>query len=189
MKTFKQLREALDKDNPEAAALKPRAQGEQDFVDAHTKNITDYPVKNADNSKISSADHHPENGDRSPVQQGSSKLADKSGFKGSKTPLTRADKTQGDFKPIRNSLSSVTSMKESLFVNQPMISESEEDTIFIELMNGDSIEINEDTWDAVHEVFGQLNTGNREVFRAAINENADSFEKILEFVIETLGDE
>ena len=189
MKTFKQLREALDKANPEAEALRPRAQGEQEFVDTHTKNITDYPVKGSNSPKMSTAEHQPENGDRSPIQQGTSKLADKSGFKGSRTPLTRADQTQGDSKPVRNSPSAVRSMKESAFVNQPVISESDEDTISIDLLNGDSIEINEDTWNAVHEVFDQLNTGNREVFRSAINESADSFEKILDFVIETLGDE
>jgi len=48
MKTFKQLREAIAKEeNPEAKALRPRAQGEQDFYDAHTRNVTDYPVKGA----------------------------------------------------------------------------------------------------------------------------------------------
>jgi hypothetical protein len=43
MKTFKQLREAIDKANPEAAELKPRAQGEIDFMDAHTKSDKEYP--------------------------------------------------------------------------------------------------------------------------------------------------
>jgi hypothetical protein len=199
MKTFKQLREAtaVKKDeNPEAAALKPRAQGEQDFVDAHTVDSTDYPVKgtsaklNADSATKTM--HQPANGDRAPLKQGTSDLKDQSGFKGSKTPLTRADKTQGDMKPVKTAASSVTipAFQESVFVNVPTISESDEDSIFIELLNGDTVEINEDTYNAIVDVFEQLNTGNREMFRAAINENADTFEQILDFVVETLqGDE
>jgi hypothetical protein len=189
MKTFKQLREALKKEeNPEAKELRPRAQGEQDFYDAHTREVTDYPAasKGGDTSKTV---HQPGNGDRAPIQQGTSKLADKSGFKGNKTPLTRADKTQGDMKPLRTSPSAVQGFKESAFVNKPVISEEEEDVITIELMNGDLIEINEDTYVAIHQVFEQLNTGNREVFRAAVNESADSFERILEFVVDSLGEE
>ena len=187
MKTFKQLREALDKVNPEAAALKPRAKGEQEFADAHTKTITDYPVKSPDNSKMSSGDHHPENGDRSPIQQGTSKLADKSGFKGSKTPLTRADKTQGDFKPVKTSPSAVRS--ESAFINKPIISESDEDVMDIELMNGDTIEINADIYNSIHEVFDKLSTGNQAVFKSAVNESIDSFEHILDFVAEIMSEE
>jgi len=199
MKTFKQLREATavkKDDNPEAAALKPRAQGEQDFVDAHTVDSTDYPVKgtsaklNADSATKTM--HQPANGDRAPLKQGTSDLKDQSGFKGNKTPLTRADKTQGDMKPVKTAASSVTipAFQESVFVNVPMISESDEDSIFIELLNGDTVEINEDTYNAIVDVFEQLNTGNREMFRAAINENADTFEQILDFVVETLqGDE
>jgi len=199
MKTFKQLREATavkKDDNPEAAALKPRAQGEQDFVDAHTVDSTDYPVKgtsaklNADSATKTM--HQPANGDRAPLKQGTSDLKDQSGFKGNKTPLTRADKTQGDMKPVKTAASSVTipAFQESVFVNVPMISESDEDSIFIELLNGDTVEINEDTYNSIVDVFEQLNTGNREMFRAAINENADTFEQILDFVVETLqGDE
>jgi hypothetical protein len=188
MKTFRQLREALDKANPEAAGLKPRAQGEQEFADAHTRQTTDYPVSSK-GGDTKQAEHQPENGDRSPIKQGTSDLKDQSGFKGSKTPLTRADKTQGDMKPVRQSPSSVQAFKESLFVNQPVISESDEDIVYIDLLNGDAIEINQDTWDALHQVYENLNTGNREVFRAAVNESADSFEKILDFVVESLGDE
>lgn len=188
MKTFRQLREALDKANPEAAGLKPRAQGEQEFADAHTRQTTDYPVSSK-GGETKQAEHQPENGDRSPIKQGTSDLKDQSGFKGSKTPLTRADKTQGDMKPVRQSPSSVQAFKESLFVNQPVISESDEDIVYIDLLNGDAIEINQDTWDALHQVYENLNTGNREVFRAAVNESADSFEKILDFVVESLGDE
>lgn len=190
MKTFKQLREALkSEENPEAKALRPRAQGEVDFYDAHTREVTDYPVKSAGAEDKGQAEHQPNSGDRAPIQQGTSKLNDKSGFKGNKTPLTRADKTQGDMKPVRNSPSAVQGFKESAFVNKPVISEEDEDTITIELLNGDLIEINEDTYVAIHQVFEQLNTGNREVFRAAINESADSFERILEFVVNSLGEE
>ena len=103
MKTFKQLREAIDPANKaapdERKALKPRAKGEQDFYNQHTKTVTDYPVSGKGGT-TTEAEHQPENGDRGPIQQGTSKLADKSGFKGSKTPLTRADKTQGDMKPV-----------------------------------------------------------------------------------------
>ena len=190
MKTFKQLREALkSEENPEAKALRPRAQGELDFYDAHTREVTDYPVKGAGAEDKGQAEHQPNNGDRAPIQQGTSKLNDKSGFKGNKTPMTRADKTQGDMKPLRASPSAVQAFRESAFVNKPVISEEDEDTITIELLNGDLIEINEDTYVAIHQVFEQLNTGNREVFRAAVNESADSFERILDFVVDSLGEE
>jgi hypothetical protein len=197
MKTFKQLREATARaENPEAAALKPRAQGEQDFVDAHSVDSKDYPVKgtsdklNADNT--TKTKHQPGNGDRSPMKQGTSDLKDQSGFKGNKTPLTRADKVQGDMKPVKTAASSVTipAFQESVFVNTPMISESDEDAIVVELLNGDTIEINEDVYNAIVDVFEQLNTGNRAMFKSAVNENADTFEHVMDFVFETLqGDE
>ena len=197
MKTFKQLREATARaENPEAAALKSRAQGEQDFVDAHSVDSKDYPVKgtsdklNAGGAKKTL--HQPGNGDRSPMKQGTSDLKDQSGFKGSKTPLTRADKTQGDMKPVKTAASSVTipAFQESVFVNTPMISESDEDAIIVELLNGDTIEINEDVYNAIVDVFEQLNTGNRAMFKSAVNENADTFEHVMDFVFETLqGDE
>jgi len=188
MKTFKQLREATKREeNPEAASLKPRAQGEQDFVDAHTVDSKNYPVSpnshtTDDNTKKTK--HQPENGDRGVIKQGTSDLKDQSGFKGSKTPLTRADKTQGDFKPVKTAPSSVKvpAFQESIFVNAPMISESDEDSIVVELLNGDAIEINEDTFNALVDVFEQLNTGNRMAFKAAVNESADTFEQILDFV-------
>jgi hypothetical protein len=197
MKTFKQLREATAKaENPEAAALRPRAQGEQDFVDAHSVESQDYPVKGTtDKLNAGGAEktmHQPGNGDRSNIKQGTSDLKDQSGFKGSKTPLTRADKTQGDMKPVKIAASSVTipAFQESVFVNAPMISESEEDAIVVELLNGDTIEINEDVYNALVDVYEQLNTGNRSMFKSAVNESADTFEKVLDFVFETIqGDE
>jgi hypothetical protein len=187
MKTFKQLREALSQEeNPEAKALRPRAKGEQDFYDAHAREVIDYPVSN-DSKETKIADHQSNNGDRAPIQQGTSKLADKSGFKGSKTPLTRADKTQGDFKPVKTSPSSVRS--ESAFINQPIISESDEDVMDIELMNGDTIEINADIYNSIQEVFNKLSTGNQAVFKSAVNESIDSFEHILDFVAEVMSED
>jgi hypothetical protein len=196
MKTFKQLREAIKKEvNPEAAALKPRAEGEQQFYDKHERETTDYPVKGtSDKTNAGSAEktmHQPGNGDRSVIKQGTSDLKDQSGFKGSKTPLTRADKTQGDMKPVKTSASAVNvpAFQESIFVNKPIISESSEDSIEIELLNGDVIEINEDVFNALVDMYEQLNTGNREVFRAAVNESADSFERILDFIAESIEED
>jgi hypothetical protein len=198
MKTFRQLREATAKkdQNPEADALKPRAQGEQDFVDAHAVDSTEYPVKGtSDKLNAGGAEktmHQPANGDRGPLKQGTSDLKDQSGFKGSKTPLTRADKTQGDMKPVKTAASSVNvpAFQESVFINAPMISESDEDAIVVELLNGDTIEINEDVYNGLVDVYEQLNTGNRAMFKSAVNESADTFEKVLDFVFETLeGDE
>lgn len=196
MKTFKQLREAIKKEvNPEAAALKPRAEGEQQFYDKHERETTDYPVKGtSDKTNAGSAEktmHQPGNGDRSVIKQGTSDLKDQSGFKDSKTPLTRADKTQGDMKPVKTSASAVNvpAFQESIFVNKPIISESSEDSIEIELLNGDVIEINEDVFNALVDMYEQLNTGNREVFRAAVNESADSFERILDFIAESIEED
>lgn len=193
MKTFRQLREALKKEeNPEAKELKPRAEGEQDFYNIHSREVKDYPVKSSRaEPKVSDADHQPNNGDRTPIQQGTSKLADKSGFKGNKTPLTRADKTQGDMKPVKTSASAVTipAFQESIFVNSPVINESDDDTISVELLNGDVIEINEDIFNALVDIYEQLNTGNRAVFKAAVNESIDSFERVLEFIESTIEEE
>jgi len=186
MKTFKQLREDVDSKakNPEADALKPRAKGEQDFYNQHTKTVTDYPVSGEGGTTTKSA-HQPMNADRGPIEQGTSKLADKSGFKGSKTPLTRADKTQGDFKPVRLSPSAV---KESVFDNATF-SESVEDEIDIELENGDTATINTDILEAVQDVYEQLSPDNQEIFRTAVNESAESFERILDFVVATYEEE
>ena len=197
MKTFKQLREAtVKKDvNPEAASLKPRAQGEQDFIDMHTVDSQEYPVKGtSDKLNAGGAEktmHQPGNGDRSAPKQGTSELKDQSGFKGNKTPMTRADKTQGDMKPVKTAASSVNvpAFSESIFVNTPVISESSEDTIEVELLNGDTIEINEDIFNAITDVYEQLNTGNRVVFKAAVNESIESFERVLEFVESTIEEE
>jgi len=191
MKTFRQLREAIaSEENPEAKALRPRAQGEQDFADAHTREVTDYPAKKV-GGDTKETDHQPNNGDRAPVQQGTSKLADKSGFKGNKTPLTRADKTQGDMKPVKTSPSAVQSpsFAESVFISAPVISESDEDVMEFELMNGDVIEINADIYNSIHEVFDRLTTGNQAVFKAAVNESVDSFERILDFVAEVMSED
>lgn len=196
MKTFKQLREANAKKevNPEAAALKPRAEGEQQFMDLHKKDTEDYPVSpnshNA-NAKVSKTIHQPGDGDRTAPKQGTSTLPDQSGFKGNKTPLTRADKTQGDMKPVKTAASSVTipAFQESIFVNKPIISESSDDSIEVELLNGDTIEINEDIFNALVDMYEQLNTGNREIFRSAVNESADSFERILDFIAESMEEE
>jgi hypothetical protein len=200
MKTFKQLREATAKKevNPEAAALKPRAEGEQDFYDMHKRETEDYPVKGT-SDKVNAQQaaktlHQPGNGDRTAPKQGTSSLPDKSGFKGSKTPLTRADKTQGDFKPVLTSPTSVGGKwsgyaAEHIFVNKPIISESSDDSVVFELLNGDVVEINEDVYSAIVDMYEQLNTGNREIFRSAINESADSFERILDFIADTVDGE
>ena len=186
MKSFKELREDVDAKvkNPEAAALKPRATGEQDFEDIHKIKKTDYPVS-GEGGNTSKATHQPDNGDRGIIQQGTSKLADKSGFKGSKTPLTRADKTQGDFKPVRLSPSAV---KESVF-KAITVSESNEDDIFIGFMNGDSATINEDTYEAIQDIYQKLNNENQKIFHTAVNESAESFERILDFVVATYEEE
>jgi hypothetical protein len=186
MKTFKQLREDVDAKvkNPEAAALKPRSTGEQDFANLHKVKDTDYPVSGKGGNTTQTT-HQPNNGDRGPIDQGTSKLADKSGFKGNKTPLTRADKTQGDFKPVRLSPSAV---KESVF-NSATFSESVEDEIDIELENGDSATINTDILEAVQDIFEQLSPDNQKIFRTAVNESAESFERILDFVVATYEEE
>ena len=188
MKTFKQLREAITPENrtgapDERKALKPRVGGETEFYNQHKINTKDYPVSGK-GGNTTEAEHQPNNGESRP-EQGTSRLADKSGFKGNKTPMTRADKTQGDFKPVRLSPSAV---KESVF-KAITVSESDEDSIFIGFMNGDSATINEDTYQAIQETFEQLNPENKRIFRTAVNESADSFERILDFVVATYEEE
>jgi hypothetical protein len=115
MKTFKQIREAVKtEENPEAKELKPRAKGEQAFADAHTRQDNPYPTKNTDavlnarGMKQTTVKKEPANGDQSIVQQGTSKLADQSGFKGqqSKTKANvRAD--NGDTSVVKTSPTAV----------------------------------------------------------------------------------
>jgi hypothetical protein len=115
MKTFKQIREAVKtEENPEAKELKPRAKGEQAFADAHTRQDNPYPTKNTDavlnarGMKQTTVKKEPANGDQSVVQQGTSKLADQSGFKGqqSKTKANvRAD--NGDTSVVKTSPTAV----------------------------------------------------------------------------------
>ena len=187
MKSFKQLREDVHAKvkNPEAAALKPTATGEQDFANLHKVKDTDYPVSGKGGT-TTKATHQPDNGDRGPIQQGTSKLGDKSGFKGQQTPKNIADSArQGDLKPVRLSPSAV---KESVF-KAITVSESEEDSIFIGFMNGDSATINEDTYQAIQDVFEQLSRDNQKIFHTAVNESAESFERILDFVVATYEEE
>jgi len=115
MKTFKQIREAVKtEENPEAKELKPRAKGEQAFADANTRQDNPYPTKNTDavlnarGMKQTTVKKEPANGDQSVVQQGTSKLADQSGFKGqqSKTKANvRAD--NGDTSVVKTSPTAV----------------------------------------------------------------------------------
>jgi hypothetical protein len=164
----------------------------------HKRETKDYPVKGTDD-KIKSGgagstlSPGAAGGERSKINQGTSTLADKSGFKGQQTDFVTspANKRQGDFKPVKTAASSVTipAFQESIFVNKPVISESGDDSIEIELLNGDIIEINEDIYNGLLDIYEKLNTGNREIFRAAVNEGADSFERVLDFVAETLGEE
>jgi len=189
MKTFKQLREAIDAANKaapdERKALKPRSKGETDFYNQHTKTVTDYPVSGKGGT-TTEAEHQPENGDRGPIQQGTSKLGDKSGFKGQQTPKRVADAArQGDFKPVRLSPSAV---KESVF-DCAVFSESNEGEIDIEMSNGDTATINEAIFEAIQDVYEQLSPDNQEIFRTAVNEDLDSFERILDFVVATYEEE
>ena len=50
-------------------------------------------------------------------------------------------------------------------------------------------EINEDIFNALTDTYEQLNTGNRVVFKAAVNESIESFERVLEFVESTIEEE
>jgi hypothetical protein len=186
MKTFKQLREAVSKKDAESDELKPRAKGEQDFADAHTQHDTAYPAKNTDsvlNAKSSSqTKHQPNNGDRGVIKQGTSDLADKSGFKGQQTK-TRANSVNGngDKTPVRGP-SSAQAYAEEVFSERSTITESSEDTYEIELENGDVVEVNEETLDIITDTYARLNPENQEMFRDMINQSADSFSTIMDFV-------
>ena len=192
MKTFKQLREAIAPENragapDERKALKPRVKGETDFYNQHKIETKDYPVS-GEGGSTTEADHQPVNGDRGPIQQGTSKLGDKSGFKGQQTPKRIADSArQGDLKPVRLSPSAV---KESVFEDATFaISDTEGNSIYVGFMNADSAIINEDTYHAIQDVFEQLSPDNQQIFHTAVNESAESFERILDFVVATYEEE
>jgi hypothetical protein len=188
MKTFKQLREAVKpstKDG-ETDALKPRSKGEQEFADLHTRDDMAYPTKNADavlNARtLGKAKHQPNTGDRGIIKQGTSDLADKSGFKGqqSKTRANSAN-ANGDKAVIRGP-SSAQSYAEEVFSNRSTITESSEEIFEIELENGDVVEVNEETLDIIVETYAKLSAANQEMFRDMINQSADSFSMIMDFV-------
>jgi TRAP-type C4-dicarboxylate transport system substrate-binding protein len=56
-------------------------------------------------------------------------------------------------------------------------------------MNADSAIINEDTYHAIQDVFEQLSPDNQQIFYTAVNESAESFERILNFVVATYEEE
>ena len=186
MKTFKQLREAVTKKDAESDELKPRAKGEQDFANAHTQHDTAYPAKNTDNvlnaKSLGQAKHQPNTGDRGVIKQGTSDLADKSGFKGQQSK-TRANSVNGngDKAPVRGP-SSAQAYAEEVFSNRSTITESSEETYEIELENGDVVEVNEETLDIITDTYARLNPENQEMFRDMINQSADSFSTIMDFV-------
>jgi hypothetical protein len=185
MKTFKQLREAVSKKDAESDALKPRAKGEQDFANAHTQTVTDYPAKGDSfetDDKIAKSKHHGVGGERSVIKQGTSDLADKSGFKEQQTK-TRANSVNGngDKTPVRGP-SSAQAYAEEVFSNRSTITESSEETYEIELENGDVVEVNEETLDIITDTYSKLNPENQEMFRDMINQSADSFSTIMDFV-------
>ena len=57
-----------------------------------------------------------------------------------------------------------------------------EEGVSIELSNGDIVELDVDQLDSIQEVFEQLSTANREVFKSQITESLESFDKIFQFV-------
>jgi len=188
MKTFKELREAVSvsKKDAESDALKPKAKGEADFADAHTQHDTAYPAKNTDNvlnaKSMGQAKHQPNSGDRGIIKQGTSDLADKSGFKGQQSKTRANSSKQGDLTPVRGQ-SSVAAYAEEVFNDRSSITESSEETFEIELENGDVVEVNEDTLNIIGETYSKLNGENQELFRDMINRDADSFTTIMDFVV------
>jgi len=188
MKTFKQLREdvSVSKKDTETKELKPQAKGEQEFAAMHTKVDHAYPAKNTDsvlNAKSASqTKHQPNSGDQSVIKQGTSDLADKSGFKGQQSKTRANASKQGDLTPVRGQ-SSVAAYAEEVFNDRSSITESSEETFEIELENGDVVEVNEETLDIIGETYSKLTGENQELFRDMINRDADSFTTILDFVV------
>ena len=188
MKTFKQLREdvSVSKKDTETKELKPQAKGEQEFAAMHTKMDHAYPAKNTDNvlnaKSVGQAKHQPNNGDKNIVKQGTSDLADKSGFKGQQSKTRANASKQGDLSPVR-SQSSVAAWGEEVFSDRSTITESSEDIFEIELENGDVVEVNEDTLNIIGETYSKLNSENQDLFRDMINRDADSFTTIMDFVV------
>ena len=187
MKTFKQLREAVSvsKKDAESDELKPKAKGEQNFADSHTQHDTAYPAKNTDNvlnaKSVNQATHQPNNGDRGVIKQGTSDLADKSGFKGQQSKTRANSSSQGDLTPVRGP-SSVAAYAEEVFSDRSTIVESSEEMFEITLENGDIVEVNEETLDIITDTYARLNPQNQEMFRDMINQSADSFSTIMDFV-------
>ena len=188
MKTFKQLREAVKPNtkDDETDALKPQAKGEQEFAALHTRDDIAYPTKNADSvlnaRTLGKSKHQPNTGDRGVIKQGTSDLSDKSGFKGQQSK-TRANSVNGngDKTPVRGP-SSAQAYAEEVFSNRSTITESSEETYEIELENGDVVEVNEETLDIITDTYSKLNAENQEMFRDMINQSADSFSTIMDFV-------
>ena len=101
---------------------------EKEFLDQHGNPVPDdgegkndkaYPAKNTDN--VLNARPHKETdmhnppvkgGEKKPIQQGTSKLQDFSGFKGSQTSPNRGDNRQGDKTIVRKSESAVKPVKD-----------------------------------------------------------------------------
>ena len=198
-KTFKELVEALraredesdkenkfieDEDDPSYGAVggDPRAEGEKVFakahgypVDATGPNNTPYPAKDTDdvlNARKTIKTTHKIGPPESKVEQGTSKLPDQSGFKGSRTS-TRANSTEtrGDAEVVRTSPSAVKGLQESAFTQLQTIRFQDGDEAFVSAKSAAKI------MDTVK----SLKPDNAKKFQDTINSSPAGLMKMMKF--------
>lgn len=222
-KSFRELIEALNaRKTKEKAPTKgkvggePNTDGEKEFAKAHEYPVKKggeydraYPTKNSDdvlNARKQKEVDMDQPGEKTPVEQGTSKLKDLSGFKDRKTVARQGDKSEGDNQILRKSPSAVQAFKEEKVVKyfdkkvkekELEIKESEEliEDVASELnkiaesgksgkinfKDGDTTNVSPVVAKKMMETYNQLNSENAKKFRETINKDATGFLKMMNF--------
>lgn len=177
---------------------KPYADGEKDFADAHGYPVKkggeydqEYPTKNTDdvlNARKAKEVDMDQPGEKNPVQQGTSKLKDLSGFMGKKTKnMGRGSKTQGDL-DIVTGPSTVKAFKEEVEeeiqedVAQALQKIAKSGTSgVIKFADGDTTKVDSNTAKKMLAIHSKLSPENAKKFRETINHDAAGFLKVMNF--------
>jgi len=188
MKTLKQLRkiQEADADNyvvdpdddEEALEYQPRSDGEIEFVDLHSVEVSNHPAAPED-QHVAKTSHNKHKGVEHPgepvVKQGTSGDVKFAKFreKITKTPLRKGDKRQGDFK--------TGSVKEEVeFIEEAVKAGT------IKLENGKSVKVTKEDANAFNAVLKELNPENRKRMESEMMKDEKSYKNMLTFAKRTV---
>lgn len=188
MKTLKQLRNIQeadaedyvvdDDDDEEALDYQPRSDGEIEFVDLHSVEVSKHPIAPED-QHVGKTSHNKHKGaeksGESVVKQGTTGNVKFAKFRDkiTKTPLRKGDKSQGDIK--------AGSVKEEVeFIEEAVKAGT------IKLENGKSIKVTKEDAAALNAVLKELNPDNRKRMESEMMKDEKSFKNMLTFAKRTM---